>query len=36
VRLWGMQNPHFFEGTVVAEEAAAVLAEPTALAAAAK
>ena len=25
VRLWGKQNPHFFEGTVVAKEAAAVL-----------
>jgi predicted TIM-barrel fold metal-dependent hydrolase len=25
VRLWGTQNPRFFEGTVVAEEAAAVL-----------
>jgi hypothetical protein len=28
VRLWGTQNPHFFEGTAVAREAAAVLAEP--------
>jgi len=28
VRLWGTQNPHFFDGTVVAKEAAAVLAEP--------
>jgi hypothetical protein len=27
VRLWGRQNPRFFEGTVVAREAAAVLAE---------
>ena len=26
VRLWGTQNPRFFEGTRVAEEAAAVLA----------
>src|SRR3954449_10837642 len=26
VRLWGRQNPSFFEGTVVAKEAAAVLA----------
>jgi hypothetical protein len=26
VRLWGKQNPGFFEGTVVAKEAAAVLA----------
>jgi hypothetical protein len=26
VRLWGKQNPNFFEGTVVAKEAAAVLA----------
>ena len=34
VRLWGTQNPHFFEGTVVAKEAAAVLAEPTLRAAA--
>jgi hypothetical protein len=34
VRLWCTQNPHFFEGTVVAEEAAAVLAEPKILAAA--
>ena len=25
VRLWGQQNPRFFEGTVVAKEAAAVL-----------
>jgi predicted TIM-barrel fold metal-dependent hydrolase len=28
VRLWGTQNPGFFEGTRVAKEAAAVLAEP--------
>ena len=34
VRLWGKQNPRFFEGTVVAKEAAAVLAEPTLRAAA--
>jgi Amidohydrolase len=27
VRLWGTQNPKFFEGTVVAKQAAAVLAE---------
>jgi predicted TIM-barrel fold metal-dependent hydrolase len=27
VRLWGAQNPRFFAGTAVAEEAAAVLAE---------
>ncbi len=26
VRLWGTQNPRFFEGTRVAKEAAAVLA----------
>ncbi len=26
VRLWGTQNPRFFEGTPVAKEAAAVLA----------
>ena len=26
VKLWGTQNPHFFEGTRVAKEAAAVLA----------
>ena len=25
VRLWGTQNPRFFEGTAVAKEAAAVL-----------
>jgi hypothetical protein len=30
VRLWGTQNPQFFEGTRVAKEAAAVLAESTA------
>ena len=29
VRLWGRQNPRFFEGTVVAKEAAAVLSQPT-------
>ena len=34
VRLWGTQNPHFFDGTVVAKEAAAVLAEPMVRAAA--
>jgi len=28
VRLWGAQNPKFFEGTAVAKAAAAVLAEP--------
>jgi hypothetical protein len=28
VKLWGTQNPHFFEGTRVAKEAAAVLAAP--------
>ena len=27
VRLWGSQNPKFFEGTVVAKQAAAVLAQ---------
>jgi len=27
VRLWGKQNPSFFDGTVVAKEAAAVLAQ---------
>jgi predicted TIM-barrel fold metal-dependent hydrolase len=27
VRLWGKQNPRFFDGTVVAKEAAAVLAQ---------
>lgn len=35
VRLWGQQNPRFFEGTRVATEAAAVLAAPTAVRAAA-
>jgi predicted TIM-barrel fold metal-dependent hydrolase len=30
VRLWGTQNPNFFEGTVVAKEAAAVLATQSA------
>ena len=34
VRLWGTQNPRFFEGTVVAKEAAAVLAKPALRAAA--
>jgi hypothetical protein len=34
VRLWGTQNPRFFDGTVVSKEAAAVLAEPKILAAA--
>jgi hypothetical protein len=34
VRLWGTENPHFFDGTVVAKEGAAVLAEPKILAAA--
>ena len=34
VRLWGTQNPRFFEGTVVAKEAAAVLAGPALQAAA--
>ena len=34
VRLWGRQNPRFFEGTVVAEEAVAALVEPKILAAA--
>ena len=28
VRLWGTQNPRFFEGTRVAKEAAAILAQP--------
>jgi predicted TIM-barrel fold metal-dependent hydrolase len=28
VHLWGTQNPRFFEGTRIAKEAAAVLAEP--------
>jgi len=37
VRLWGTQNPKFFEGTRVAKEAAAVLADrPAALQAAAE
>jgi predicted TIM-barrel fold metal-dependent hydrolase len=36
VRLWGGQNPKFFEGTRVAREAAAVLAEQPARAAAAE
>jgi hypothetical protein len=31
VRLWGTQNPNFFDGTVVAKEAAAVLLAQTAL-----
>lgn len=26
VKLWGQQNPRFFEGTVMAKDAAAVLA----------
>lgn len=34
VRLWGKQNPRFFEGTVVAKEAAALLAQSTLRAAA--
>jgi len=34
VRLWGMQNPDFFRGTVVARQAAEVLARTPALAAA--
>ena len=25
VRLWGTQNPHFFDGTSIAKEAAAIL-----------
>jgi hypothetical protein len=29
VRLWGTQNPRFFEGTRVAKEAAALLAAQT-------
>jgi len=29
VRLWGHQNPRFFEGTVVEKEAAAVLKAAT-------
>jgi hypothetical protein len=28
VRLWGTQNPRFFEGTMVAKAAAAELAKP--------
>ena len=34
VRLWGTQNPRFFEGTIVAKEAAAVLNATTMRAAA--
>ena len=34
VRLWGTQNPRFFDGTVVAKEAAAVLRNTAARAAA--
>src|SRR5438270_676176 len=34
VRLWGTQNPRFFEGTIVAKEAAAVLNAPAVKAAA--
>jgi hypothetical protein len=34
VRLWGTQNPRFFDGTVVAKEAAAVLNAPAVKAAA--
>ena len=34
VRLWGMQNPRFFEGTTVASAAATVLAATPARAAA--
>jgi hypothetical protein len=34
VRLWGTQNPDFFEGTAVAEAAAAVLGKEPARAAA--
>ena len=34
VRLWGTQNPRFFEGTGVAKEAAAVLNTPVIQAAA--
>jgi hypothetical protein len=30
VRFWGEVNPDFFEGTVVEERAAEVLARPTA------
>ena len=29
VRLWGIQNPKFFEGTAVGKAAAAVLTEPS-------
>ena len=36
VRLWGTQNPRFFEGTRVAREAAAVLAAKTPVRAAAE
>jgi hypothetical protein len=36
VRLWGTQNPRFFEGTVVAREAAAVLNGATPVRAAAE
>ena len=36
VRLWGTQNPNFFDGTVVAREAAAVLAAQNATPAVAK
>ncbi len=36
VRLWGTQNPNFFDGTVVAREAKAVLAAQAAAPAAAK
>ncbi len=36
VRLWGSQNPKFFEGTRVAKQAAAVLAEKPAARAAAE
>jgi len=36
VRLWGTQNPNFFDGTVVAKEAAAVLAAQNATPAVAK
>jgi hypothetical protein len=28
VRLWGTQNPHFFEGPRIAKEAVTVLAKP--------
>jgi hypothetical protein len=34
VRLWGTQNPNFFDGTRIAKEAKALLAQtPTAMAA---